>query len=236
MIKLKGLEPFARGGNRLCFVDPSDPNRCIKVRRPEFTLEDLRKRKGFPHTMFPAAWLDESIKEHRILDRCQRRLGDKLNKVVAKHYGFVGTDMGQGLCSELIRNADGRISISVMEYVWENGKTDSLMSAVKQFENIWPALLIPSRDLLLHNVVAQTDHSHQIVRLVVIDGLGYSGMIPFGLLPRTYKEQRAVRKINRFRTLIDEQVKAKQSGIEITNQFWKQKHDGLVVKPEENLP
>lgn len=233
MIKLKGLEPFAAGGNRLCFVHPAFSERCIKVRRPDFTLEDLRRRKGFPHSLFPASRLDESVKENRILKACEKKQGEKLFEVVARNYGFVDTDMGLGLCSELIRNEDGRISFSVMEYVWENGKSDSLMLAVERFEEVWPSLMIPSRDLLLHNVVAQCDVNNQIKRLVLIDGLGYSGLIPFFIQPGAYKVRRAKRKLKKFRGLIDELVETKRTG-DLENKFWKQKHDGLPVDEGES--
>lgn len=227
MIKLQDQKPFAAGGNRLCFVDPADSSRCIKVRRPDFTLEDLKRRKGFPHTLFPASRLDESVKENRILEKCEARLGAAYSSVLAKNYGFVETDMGTGLCSELIRNDDGRISLSVMEYVWEKGKTDSLMTAVSNFEKAWPPLMIPSRDILLHNVVAQCGAHDQVQRLVLIDGLGYSGMIPFFFQPRGYRFRRAQRKLRKFRSLIDELIEIRRSG-DLENKFWKQKHDGLL--------
>lgn len=225
MIRLSTEEPFAHGGNRLCFVDPGHHDRCIKVRRPEFTLEDLRKKKGFPYTLLPVSAVDESIKEDRIMRACERRLGNDLYAAVSRHYGFVDTDMGPGLCSELIRNADGRISLSVMEYVWEFGKTESLMKAVDRFAEQWPQLMIPSRDLLLHNVVAQCDADNEVQRLVVIDGLGYSGLIPFSWLSASYKIRRANKKLEKFRSLLDELLEVQKNG-EMTNLFWKQKHDG----------
>lgn len=234
MIGLKSEQPFAQGGNRLCFVDPTDPHRCIKVRRPNFTLEDLRRRKGFPHTWLPASRLDESRREHDILTRCIRQSGDVIFSVLSRHYGFVDTDMGPGLCSELIRDADGRIAISVMEYVWENGLTPTLEDAVNRFENDWVPLPIPARDILLHNVVAPRDIAGNIQRLVVIDGLGYSGLLPFSLQPRRYREQRARRKLAKFRELIQQSLVTRQSG-QIANPFWRQKHDGLDSL-EKNKP
>lgn len=226
MIRLQDQEPFAHGGNRLCYVDPTDPHRCIKVRRPEFTLEDLRRRKGFPHTLFPAAWLDESSKEDAILRACDERLGERVHRVLSRNYGFVETDLGRGLCSELIRDADGRISLSVMQYIWEMGYTDSLAQAVDRFEADWVPLMIPARDILLHNVVAQRGMDGNVERVVVIDGLGFSGLIPFRLQPARYRMSRARRKLSKFRGLIDELLVARESG-HIENPFWKQKHDGL---------
>ncbi len=50
MLQLKTEEAFAKGGNRLCFVHPQDPSLCVKVRRPDFTLADLRKKRAFLKT------------------------------------------------------------------------------------------------------------------------------------------------------------------------------------------
>ncbi|MBA56367.1 MAG: hypothetical protein CMK89_18105 [Pseudomonadales bacterium] len=233
MIRLSTEAPFAHGGNRLCFVDPGNQDRCIKVRRPEFTLADLRKKKGFPYTLLPLSAVDESRKEDKILRACERRLGDDLYAVVSRHYGFVDTDMGPGLCSELIRSADGRISLSVMEYVWEFGKTESLLKALDRFADLWPEMMVPSRDLLLHNVVAQCDADNEVERLVVIDGLGYSGMIPFSWLSSSYKIRRANKKLQKFRQLLDELLDVQKKG-EMTNLFWKQKHDGKAHHEADN--
>lgn len=226
MIALKDQRPFAQGGNRLCFVDPTNPARCIKVRRPEFSLEDMRRKKGFPHTLFPASWLDESRKENAILEECEARLGEAVFTVLSRNYGFVDTDMGPGLCSELIRDGDGRISLSVMQYVWENGLTPTLERAIDRFEGDWIQLPIPARDILLHNVVAQRDENSSIGRLVVIDGLGFSGLIPFRLQPHFYKTRRAQRKVQKFRALLGELLAKRDAG-QIGNPFWLQKHDGL---------
>ena len=31
MINLDNIKPFAKGGNRICFIHPQNPNRCLKV-------------------------------------------------------------------------------------------------------------------------------------------------------------------------------------------------------------
>ncbi|MEE4252626.1 MAG: hypothetical protein V2I50_01140, partial [Desulfuromusa sp.] len=61
MIQLQTIEPFARGGNRLCFVHPEDSRLCIKVRRPDFTLEDRRRKKGFPKNLRPLSSFDDNL-------------------------------------------------------------------------------------------------------------------------------------------------------------------------------
>lgn len=226
MISLQKEAPFARGGNRLCFVHPEFPDRVIKVRRPDFTLEDMRRRKGFPRNLRPLSSFDENLKEVRIMREVEARLGDSAYTVLPRLYGFVETDMGPGLCSELIRNADGKISRSVMQYVWEQGLTPTLSAAVERFEAQWLPLMTPTRDVLLHNVAAQCDAEGNILRLVVIDGLNDSGLVPYRWLPPAMKTHRARKKITRFKALIDALVETRKTGI-MPSTFWQLRHDGL---------
>lgn len=225
MQSLKDHTPFANGGNRNCFVDPGAPDRCIKVRRPQFTLQDLRKKKGFPYTFLPLSYIDESVKEYAIMQRIDARIGESAYSILPRNFGFVETDLGVGLCSELIRNADGKICRSVMQYVWEQGVDSELERAVDRFEAEWLKLLIPTRDLLLHNMVVQLDQDGGIQRLVLIDGLGHSGLIPFSLLPERYKVIRAKRKMLKFRELLADLNEVRKTG-KLPSSFWLLKHDG----------
>ncbi|MFP5441007.1 MAG: YrbL family protein [Gammaproteobacteria bacterium] len=226
MIRLQDEKPFARGGNRLCYVHPQLPGQVVKVRRPQWTLEDLRRKKGFPRNLRPLSSFDESLQEFRLMQQLDARIGERLYEVVSRNYGFVDTDMGQGLCSELIRNADGKISRSVMQYVWENGITPTLEDALARFEQAWIPLPIPTRDILLHNVVAQCDAHGDIVRLVVIDGLGSSGLIPYAWRPRALKMRRARQKLERFKGLMRELAEVRKTGV-MPSTFWQLRHDGL---------
>lgn len=226
MIRLQGEEPFARGGNRLCFVHPQLPDRVIKVRRPQWTLEDLRRKKGFPRNLRPLSSFDESRTEFRLMQHLDARIGERLYRVVSRNHGFVETDMGRGLCSELIRNADGRVARSLMQYIWENGITPTLADVLARFEADWIPLPIPTRDMLLHNVVAPCDEQGKIVRLVVIDGLGSSGLFPYAWLPAALKRRRARRKFERFKGLMRELEETRKTGV-MTHTFWQLRHDGL---------
>lgn len=226
MILLKDETPFARGGNRLCFVHPQLPDRVIKVRRPEWTLEDVRRKKGFPRNLRPLSWFDESLAEFHLMQQLDARIGEPLYRVVSRNYGFVDTDMGRGLCSELVRNADGRIARSLIQYIWENGITPTMEQALARFEADWVPLPVPTRDLLLHNVAAPCDELGNITRLVVIDGLGNSGIIPYDWLPAALKRQRARRKLARFKDLIREWEEVRKTGVP-PNTFWQLRHDGV---------
>ena len=195
--------PFAQGGNRLCFVHPDFPDRVIKVRRPDFSLEDRRRKKGFPKNLRPLSSFDDNAEENRVMARLDRRVGEALYRHVSRCYGFEDSDMGKGLVSELIRDASGSISHTLKQYIWDHGFDDNARHAVTAFCRGWESLGVPSRDLLLHNLVAQRDNDGRIVRLVVIDGLGGSGLIPDHWLPLGFLRRRARRKTRNLYQRID---------------------------------
>ena len=191
---LTGQEPFARGGNRLCFVHPEDDLRCIKVRRPDFTLEDRRREKGFPKNLKPLASFDDNREEYLVMKQLMRTYGEPVFRHISRCFGFVDTDLGKGLVSELIRDHDGAISQTLKKYLWDHGLTEACQAAINDLCRFWEQKVIPSRDLLLHNIVVQQSQPGEIGRLVVIDGLGSSGLIPFHWLPMTQRKKKVVRK------------------------------------------
>jgi len=202
-LQLKGLEPFARGGNRLCFVHPDNPNRCIKVRRPDFTLADCRRKKGFPKNLRPLSYFDDNREEFKVMMALERQHGKNIFSHISLCYGFEDSDMGKGLVSELIRNRDDRISQTLKKYIWDHGMDDPIQNAVRALADFWLRECIPSRDLLLHNIVVQMS-GDKIDRLVVIDGLGSSGFISPQLLPRNGRRKKVQRKVDNLYERIDQ--------------------------------
>lgn len=205
-LKLSTLTPFARGGNRVCYVHPEHPSRCIKIRRPDFTLEDLRRKKGFPKNLRPLSWFDDNLEEFNVMQDIARRFGDEAFTLLSHCYGFEDTDLGRGLSSELIRNGDGSIAHSLKQHVWLYGYTDELRAVIEKFCTTWMRLGIPSRDLLVHNLVVQCSESGKIQRLVAIDGLGSATFIPDSWLPRRARIAKAARKITNLHKRIEELI------------------------------
>lgn len=194
-LKLSSQEPFAQGGNRLCFVHPADIKRCIKVRRPDFSLEDRRKKKGFPKSLRPLSSFDDNREEYEVMQQLEKQIGEPVLELVSHCYGFEDTDMGRGLTSELIRDDTGPISNTLKQYLWDNDYTADCKQAVRNFCSEWVELGVPSRDLLLHNIVVQRNSDALIKRLVVIDGLGNPNILPSWLVPRARRKAKAIRKV-----------------------------------------
>ena len=191
---LSGQEPFAQGGNRLCFVHPEDDQRCIKVRRPDFTLEERRRKKGFPKNLKPLSSFDDNREEYLVMQQLMRTYGERVFQHISRCFGFVDTDYGKGLVSELIRDHDGAISQTLKKYLWDHGLTEEVQSAIANLCRLWEQEMVPSRDLLLHNIVVQQGREGLISRLVVIDGLGSAGLIPFHWLPTAQRKRKVARK------------------------------------------
>lgn len=223
---LSDLKPFARGGNRLCFVHPQHTDRCIKVRRPDFTLEDLRRKKGFPKNLRPLSSFDDNLEEERVMTDIAQRIGEEAFEVVSRCFGFEDTDMGRGLTSELVRDGDGRISRTLKQTIWDQGYDDALQAAVARFGARWSALGIPSRDLLVHNLLVQRDGAGHILRLVAIDGLGSASAIPEQWLSRGMQRQRAARKVANLHERIQTLLAARARG-EFPGTHGLLMHDGL---------
>ena len=215
-LALSAEEPFARGGNRLCFVHPDHRDRCVKVRRPDFSLEDLRRKKGFPKNLKPLSSFDDNLEEFQVMQQLENQFGKALFELVSRCYGFETTDMGKGLSSELIRDDSGRISHTLKQYLWDHGFSDDCKRAITEFSNRWVELAIPSRDLILHNIVVQLDNTDSIKRLVIIDGLGNPNIFPTWMLPTHFRRIKAQRKIHnlieRIHALLTQRGEAKFPG------------------------
>ncbi|MBQ0758072.1 MAG: hypothetical protein KBT72_00350 [Zhongshania sp.] len=216
MIALVECKPFAAGGNRWCYVDPADSARCIKVRRPDFSIEDRRRSKGFPKNLKPLSSFDDNLDEFKVMVSLQSHYDDHVFAHISRCYGFVDTDMGTGLCSELIRDSGGEVSVSLKQYLWERGYDEDCRRAVNALCEHWLRYRVPSRDLILHNVVVQRDMNgasgSQIQRLVVIDGVGSAGIVPGHLMPVFMQLKKAQRKVANIHQRIDDLLSDKAQG------------------------
>jgi hypothetical protein len=212
MISLSNLKPFAKGGNRLCFEHPDDKTKVIKVRRPDFTLQDLRKKKGFPKSLKPLSSFDDNKEEFNVLKHYEKAYGDLIFTHVCRCYGFEDTDLGKGLVLELVRDGNGLISYNIKQYLYEIGPTASFLAALDEFCSFWQQTAPPSRNLLAHNILVQQDSNQQVKRLVVIDGLGNSGLFPTSLLSKRYRQKKAQKKLEYLRASINSYIDRVEKG------------------------
>lgn len=197
MIQLTDDLIFAEGGRRYCFVHPDDSNKCIKTLSPN---GDPRKRKN------EAVWY-KKLRPLSVFDDNKRELKsfrelEKKGEIVWNHfprcYGIQPTSRGDGMVTDLIRDADGNVSKTVRQYVKAIGKTPELLDALDEFFNLFRLQLIITRDVLDHNLVVQAGIGGLTVYM--IDGFGSSEVIPLSLWIKWVGRRKVLRKLNRFQT------------------------------------
>ncbi|MCR9276496.1 MAG: PhoP regulatory network YrbL family protein [Pseudomonadaceae bacterium] len=209
MLELSRIRPIAEGGNRLVFVHPEDPSRCVKVAHPNVSLAAKRARKGLKGKLKPASAFDDNAEEWQVMQQLQATIAT-ISQHVPHCDGFAETDLGPGLVSGLVRSADNTVALPLKQRLWEDGYTSALQNAVDELAAFWVDNAVPSRKLILHNVVVQ--QRKESARLWVIDGIGSSDLLPFARWSRTLRRQKAARKIADMRVRIDLLMKTRAEG------------------------
>ncbi|MEM6708385.1 MAG: YrbL family protein [Pseudomonadota bacterium] len=202
--------PFASGGNRLCFVHPQDPSICVKVAHPDVSLAEKRKRKGLKGKLKPAVAFDENRSEQRTLETLIKQIGPALHHHVPAYHGMIDTDLGLGIQVGLVRCTDGTIARTLKQRVWEDGVVPALSTALETFAAYWIQHRIPSRALLLHNLVVEERPTG--LHLWVIDGLGSSDLLPLSRWSPRLAQRKAQRKIADLYERIDTLLMIKERG------------------------
>lgn len=155
------------------------------------------------------------------------QLGEPVYQVVSRCFGFEETDLGLGLSSELICDDDGRISRTLKQHIWDNGYSGSLQHAVAAFAQLWCQLGVPSRDLLVHNIVVQFSNTSVVPRLVVIDGLGSASAWPESWRTQSMRQRRSQRKVENLHQRIDTLLTARAKN-EFPGTHGLLMHDGVT--------
>ncbi|MFP5409668.1 MAG: YrbL family protein [Gammaproteobacteria bacterium] len=176
---LAGLEPFARGGGRDCFVHPRDPGLCVKVAREGRSPEERRRQMPWwKRWRKPAHKYDDSLRDYRTLKALESSGDAAIWQCLPRLHGWVETDRGRGLVTDLVRDADGSVSRSLLDYLRTHGHDERVQAAVDAFARFWETCPVPARSLFLDNIAAQV-RDDGTLRLVVIDGLGNTVLIPW---------------------------------------------------------
>ena len=149
------------GRDRICYEHPTIKDQCIKI--------SISSHK-------------QSRREVRYFSFLNRKKVDLSH--ISTFLGKVKTNQGAGFCFELVRNEDGKISLTLRE---------SLEKQIFSLKDIQPKLeylkeyLISNgiciRDISPSNIICQ--NTAKGINLIVIDGIGNSNINPLTIrLPR----------------------------------------------------
>jgi len=190
MINLDGQLHFAEGGNRMCFVHPDNPNRCLKITRPGI-LSKIKKNKPWYKQLRSDESFDDNLREQNAYNqRALKSNNPEIWNHLAKWYGMVETNIGIASETELIRN-NGEIAETLEEYLFRDGLTNEIKNAIEEF-HIWlKEYLVLTKNLIPHNLVLTSQEGKLIIK--IIDGLGSQAFFPLS----SYSNIFAKRYINR---------------------------------------
>ena len=174
MLTLASSSLIGRGLRRECYFHPEDENKCIKIVVAGDHKETVREQSYY-------------------------RLLEKRNiswKMLARFYGNIETNRGEGAVFELIRDHNKDVSKTLEHYFSANNETDlnyqdlsQALPLLKQYLLKWK---IVTMSLKPQNIVYQKINPTQ-GKLVVIDNIGNSDFIPIC----NYLDSFATRKIRR---------------------------------------
>ena len=189
---------FAIGGNRCVFEHPLDPALCVKVNRKDRSPEFKWRKAVWWKRLRALDSFDENLEEERVLSTLQSRAPQLSGRLFPSCHGQVRTPYGDGLVLTLFRDQDGGISSSLERAVLEN--TPGVDEAVDCFAKRWIDAAIPSRQLLLHNLVLRKGCKAQ--ELCIVDGLGSGHLLDFGQFSEEMGRKRASRLVTKLRERI----------------------------------
>jgi hypothetical protein len=192
MINLDGVQSFAGGGNRKCYINPINTKRCLKVLH-ENLLENLHKNSAWYKRLGNSDNLDDNLRERNAYN--QKAIRSPINSSIWDHlamwYGMVETNLGPASETELITN-EGEIAETLETYLFREGLTPEIKSALKNFENWLRTHLVLTKNIIPHNIVIKKENGSLILK--IIDGLGSKSFIPLPkyskFFARIYVERR----------------------------------------------
>jgi len=175
MINLEGMIPFAKGGNRLCFVHPNNPDRCLKVIHPGL-LKKIKENKSWYKRFRSLESFDDNLREQKAYNqRALKRDDPKIWLHLAKWHGMTETNIGMASETELIKN-DDEIAETLEAYLFREGITEEIKIAIEEFHTWLEEYLVLTKNLIPHNLVLSRQDNKIIIKIV--DGLGSQAFIP----------------------------------------------------------
>lgn len=170
MIRLKDEVPFAEGDNRLCFVDPGDAQRCLKVLKPG-TVDRQYQTARWHKRLRGRRALDDNLREAAAYRQPAITKGtSNVWEHLARWYGQIETDLGTANVTQLVGPRPGVPGPTLESFLKNRGLTPEIESNLHELAGWLQNTGILTRNLLPHNIVAKEQPDG--IKLFIIDGLG----------------------------------------------------------------
>lgn len=212
MIAIENLKLFGKGGKRECYVHPEHTDRCIKVWQVGREPSVLRQQATlFKRLRKSVDAFDENFLDARTFSLLENREGKSVWEHVPRFYGVEETTRGPGVVFQVIRDYDNLVSRPILDRVWEEGNDEKFLAAIDEFVLFWERHTIPTRELMLYNVVCQ-EFAPDKFRLYFVDGFGEKNIFPMASFSKKMALKSSARKACRFRNKIKKLIQKKIDG------------------------
>lgn len=200
IIQLTDKDYISKGLHRKCYHHPDDANKCIKVNYNQGAEEETNRE---------IAYYKHLIKRNVSFN------------ALAKYYGPVSTNYGEGHIFELIRDYDGNTSASLEKYLSNQQLTEQYYAAlVKSLKELKSALLkdriitmtIKSKNILFQHLSPKEN------RLIIIDNIGNSTLIPIANYVSYFAKAKIERTWQRFLASLIRENKHNQLITQLVNE------------------
>ncbi len=194
VIQLSTQEPAAKGGEKIIYFHPEDPTKLIKVMSPAYrtVLENrhpfLIQRRRIPYYKFFLDLITEHIAS-READAENRHFIENIT-------GLVDTDLGLGLITTAIRNAEGGLAPTMGTLLKHHTFDERHWQATTVLADWIANSPLILRDLWIENIVWHEADQH----FVLIDGIGPTyrpSMRPVFPAYNTYSNRKRAKKLIR---------------------------------------
>lgn len=196
VIDLTGARPFAEGDNRLCFVHPQDPSRCLKV-----------MKSGLVDQQFARAQWHKKLRGRKALDDNQREIkayhqrairegGAAVWEHLPRWHGVVDTSLGEANQTDFISLDDQQPAPTLEHLLKTRGLDPAITESLQTLEQWLRKTQVLSRNLLPHNIVAKPEGTG--FRLFVIDGIGAPTIAAIAGFSNAWRRHYIERRIKRM--------------------------------------
>jgi hypothetical protein len=204
-LRLGTATPLAVGQVRAVYQHPHNHNELIKIVRAEIVASRWGGRgrwlKRLPRVLHYVGYLRE-LKEYI----AARARAPGIDPPIARMIGVIDTDLGLGLVTEKVVDADGALAPTLAAmYEKSRGFTPAIDAALAAFLDGLLACNVIVGDMHAWNIVYGSD-SRGGPRFVMIDGFGEKHFIPLASMSRGVNVRNTHRLYRRMRAQLQVEV------------------------------
>jgi hypothetical protein len=210
LLRLKHLSPVATGRERHVFIHPDDPDLIVKVVTADYVHKRSRAGDyyGRWYKNFTRAYLNfirvgpfigflRETREQLAVIAAEGKIPRRLQSIV----GLVATDMGVGLVSRAVRDADGALAPNLTMLV----EQDRFDATARQKLDEFCQWLLDSAVVIADLNPGNLLYGYEPVQghlFVMVDGIGEKNFIPIHSISRRFNRASKLRRIHRLRQKI----------------------------------